>query len=105
MEFDGYSDACCSTDEMKFIDSLDSFMAKKSRVPKAVIRCHNIRIEFIRKFGPLFNTKEEMLNEMEHHNMVTYYPKLVAESIGPKGSKVHTASILSSYPTPIRSKI
>ena len=93
VDFDGYNpalgymgersqhqkeDSISLARSLEFTESIDSYMIKQSRVHRAVIQCHNICLEILRKFGPLFSSAEDALQAMEDH-LVAHHSRLVAQ--------------------------
>ena len=83
VDFDGYNNALGYKDDGNMelrTDHIDDLMIKQSRVPPAVLQCHNICLELLRQFGPLFSSEAQVLHAMEQH-LFKFHPQLVAQVI------------------------
>lgn len=89
VDFDGHHDALGYGDpgnmELR-TDHVDDLMMKQSRIHPAVLQCHNICLELLRNFGPLFSSQAQVVDAMEKH-LLNFYPNLVTQVIKAGGSK------------------
>ena len=86
VDFDGDNHALGYKDRpMKFFDNIDFLMRKKSRIPTAVIRCHNVCLELMRLFGAMFSSPDDVVRAMEDY-LLTFYPTLVKEVMSSKSA-------------------
>ena len=102
VDFDRHHDALGYRDtgnmELR-TDHIDDLMMKQSRIHPAVLQCHNICLEMLRNFGPLFSSQAQVIDAMEKH-LLNFYPRLVTQVIKAGCSKraikgSHAKTVLS----------